>query len=94
MSVRSQYKEAKVLVSLRNGTAPGFYEIVFEDNGPGVPEENMSKLFTPKFTTKSSGSGLGLSICKSILERCGAAIAYSRSFKLGGACFTIRYPKS
>ncbi|MBP5572327.1 MAG: GHKL domain-containing protein [Bacteroidales bacterium] len=86
-------KEAKVLVSLRNGTDPGFYEIVFEDNGPGVPEENMSKLFTPKFTTKSSGSGLGLSICKSILERCGAAIAYSRSFKLGGACFTIRYPK-
>ncbi|MBP5488496.1 MAG: HAMP domain-containing histidine kinase [Bacteroidales bacterium] len=84
---------AKVLVSLRNGSDPGFYEIVFEDNGPGVPEENMPKLFTPKFTTKSSGSGLGLSICKSILERCGAAIAYSRSFKLGGACFTIRYPK-
>ena len=85
---------AKVLVSLRNGTDPGFYEIVFEDNGPGVPEENMPKLFTPKFTTKSSGSGLGLSICKSILERCGAEIDYSRSFKLGGACFTIRYPKT
>ena len=84
---------AKVVVSLRNGTDPGFYEIVFEDNGPGVDEENLSKLFTPKFTTKTGGSGLGLSICKSILERCGAAIAYSRSFKLGGACFTIRYPK-
>ena len=85
---------AKVLVSLRNGTDPGYYEIVFEDNGPGVGEENLSKLFTPKFTTKSSGSGLGLSICKSILERCGASIAYSRSFTLGGACFTIRYPKN
>ena len=84
---------AKVLVSLRNGTDPGFYEIVFEDNGPGVDEEHLSKLFTPKFTTKTGGSGLGLSICKSILERCGATIAYSRSFTLGGACFTIRYPK-
>ena len=84
---------AKVLVSLRNGTDPSFYEIVFEDNGPGVDEEHLSKLFTPKFTTKTGGSGLGLSICKSILERCGATIAYSRSFTLGGACFTIKYPK-
>lgn len=86
--------DAKVLVSLRNGTDPGFYEIVVEDNGPGVEEEHLAKLFTPKFTTKTSGSGLGLSICKSILERCGATIAYSRSFNLGGACFTIRYPKN
>ena len=85
---------AQVAVSLRNGVSPDFYEIVFEDNGPGVDEENVEKLFTPKFTTKSSGSGLGLSICKSILERCGASISYSRSFKLGGACFTILYPKS
>jgi len=85
---------AKVLVSLRNGSDPDYYEMVFEDNGPGVDEENQPKLFTPKFTTKSSGSGLGLSICRSILERCGATIEYSRSFNLGGACFTIRYPKN
>lgn len=85
---------AKVAVSLRNSSDPDFLEIVFEDNGPGVDEENVSKLFTPKFTTKSSGSGLGLSICHSILERCGASISYSRSFRLGGASFTIRYPKN
>ena len=85
---------ARIEVSLRNGSDPDFYEIVFEDNGPGVEESNIDKLFTPKFTTKSSGSGLGLSICKSILERCGASISYSRSFRLGGACFTILYPKS
>ncbi len=85
--------KAQIAVSLRNGVSPDYYEIVFEDNGPGVSAENIDKLFTPKFTTKSSGSGLGLSICKSILERCGASISYSRSFKLGGACFTILYPK-
>lgn len=84
---------ARVEVSLRNGSSDGYYEIVFEDNGPGVDEKNIEKLFTPKFTTKSSGSGLGLSICRSILERCGASITYSRSFRLGGACFTILYPK-
>ena len=87
-------EDGRVAVSLRNGSSPDFYEIVIEDNGPGVSEENIDKLFTPKFTTKSSGSGLGLSICRSILERCGASIIYSRSFRLGGACFTILYPKS
>lgn len=84
---------ARVAVSLRNGVDPHYYEIVFEDNGEGVAEDNVDRLFTPKFTTKSSGSGLGLSICRSILERCGASISYSRSFALGGACFTILYPK-
>lgn len=86
-------EDARIAVSLRNGAQPDYYEIVFEDNGPGVDESNVEKLFTPRFTTKSSGSGLGLSICRSILERCGASISYSRSFALGGACFTIQYPK-
>ena len=86
-------EDARIAVSLRNGADPDFYEIVFEDNGPGVDESNVERLFTPHFTTKSSGSGLGLTICRSILERCGASISYSRSFLLGGACFTIQYPK-
>lgn len=83
----------KVLVSLRHSVADGYYDIVVEDNGSGVSEENVDKLFTPNFTTKSGGSGLGLAISRSILEKCGATISYSRSFCLGGACFTVRYPK-
>ncbi len=83
----------RVVVALRNSMRDGYYDIVFEDNGPGVSEENVVKLFTPNFTTKNGGSGLGLAISRSILERCGATIAYSRSFSLGGACFTITYPK-
>jgi len=82
-----------VLVSLRNSTVDGYYDIVVEDDGQGVSEENIDKLFTPNFTTKNGGSGLGLAISRSILEKCGASINYSRSFSLGGACFTIRYPK-
>lgn len=83
-----------VTVSLRNSTEEGYYDIVFEDNGPGVSEENKDKLFTPNFTTKSGGTGLGLAICRSILEKCDATIQYSRSFSLGGACFSIHYPKN
>lgn len=81
-------------LSIRNSVKDGFYDIVFEDDGPGVKDENRSRLFTPNFTTKSSGTGLGLAICKNILDRCGGEISYSRSFALGGACFTVRYPKN
>ena len=83
---------AKVYVSLRKSIRDGYYDIVVEDNGPGVSEDNIPKLFTPNFTTKSGGSGLGLAISRSILDRCGATISYSRSFTLQGACFTIQYP--
>ena len=84
----------RIMVSLRKSAEDGFWDIVVEDNGPGVSEENIEKLFTPNFTTKNGGSGLGLAISRSILERCGASISYSRSFSLGGACFTVRYPIS
>ena len=87
-------KDGTVRVSLRNSVTEGYYDIVFEDNGPGVSEENVDRLFTPNFTTKTGGSGLGLAISKSILSKCEATISYSRSFSLGGACFTILYPKN
>lgn len=86
-------EDGHIVVSLRNSVQDGYYDIVFEDNGPGVAPENEIRLFTPNFTTKTGGSGLGLAISRSILERCNASISYSKSFTLGGACFTILYPK-
>ena len=82
-----------IFISLRNGVKDGYYDIVFEDNGPGVNEDNQSKLFTPNFTTKSGGTGLGLAICRNIVEKCGGEIFYQKSFSLGGACFTVSLPK-
>ena len=84
----------RLVVSVRNAVEDGFYDIVVEDNGPGVPEDNQDHIFTPDFTTKTSGSGLGLAICKRIVEHCGGSISYARSFTLGGACFTVKYPKA
>ena len=84
----------RLVVSLRNAVEDGFYDIVVEDNGPGVDAANQDKIFTPDFTTKTSGSGLGLAICKRIVEHCGGSISYSKSFNLGGACFTVKYPKA
>lgn len=86
--------QGSIFVSLRNSVKPNYFDVVVEDNGPGVPEENRAKLFTPNFTTKSAGSGLGLAICKNILENCNGDIQYSKSFSLNGACFTVHYPKN
>jgi len=49
-------------------------EIEFADNGPGIPCESQSKIFTPYFTTKPSGSGLGLVIAKKVIEDHGGTI--------------------
>jgi len=40
-----------------------------KDNGLGIPDEMRSKIFTPNFTTKTSGTGLGLAMCKGIVEQ-------------------------
>lgn len=43
--------------------------IKIEDSGPGIPKEILSKIFEPLFTSKDTGTGLGLGICKSIIEQ-------------------------
>ena len=82
----------RVLICLRNSTKEGYYDVVFDDNGPGVSEENQHKLFTPNFTTKSGGTGLGLAICRNIIEKCEGEIRYQKSFALGGASFIVTLP--
>jgi signal transduction histidine kinase len=42
--------------------------IIVEDSGPGIDPENVDRIFHPFFTTKSEGTGMGLSICRSIIE--------------------------
>ena len=43
--------------------------VAIQDNGSGIPTETRAKIFTPNFTTKSSGTGLGLAMCKGIVEQ-------------------------
>ena len=47
----------------------GQVEIVFHDNGAGIPKSTLDKIFEPFFTTKSKGTGLGLAITKQIVEQ-------------------------
>ena len=64
--------------------------IAFEDSGPGIEPQNLSKIFEPLFTTKQLGTGLGLSICKSIIEQHGGSV----SVKNNPTTFLIRLPKN
>ncbi len=62
-------------------------QIIFKDNGSGIPEELKTKMFTPNFTTKSSGMGLGLSIVKRYVESAGGAIWFESSQDKGTTFF-------
>jgi two-component system sporulation sensor kinase A len=67
-------------------------KIIFADTGVGISEENISKLFTPLFTTKAKGIGMGLAICKNIVEQHNGTIEVKS--KAGqGTTFTIKLPK-
>jgi signal transduction histidine kinase len=69
-------------------------EVVFtvSDNGNGVTEENISKVFEPKFTTKTSGMGLGLPMIKNIIEAYNGSITF-KSQENKGTTFTVTFPK-
>lgn len=71
--------------------AGGNYTVSFEDNGPGVKDEDLDKLFKPNFTTKTGGTGLGLAISRNIIEQSGGTIFYRKS-DLGGANFSFTLP--
>ena len=45
-----------------------FNEVSVEDNGTGISPQDIDRVFNPLFTTKSAGMGMGLSICRSIVE--------------------------
>jgi signal transduction histidine kinase len=62
-------------VVLRTRTLSDALELQIEDNGPGIPAENLVKVFEPLFTTKRMGTGLGLPTVKQIVEQHGGTIA-------------------
>jgi len=69
-------------------TDSNFVTIQVRDSGPGIPTENLEKIFEPMFTTKKTGTGLGLVICKSIVEQHGGSISVSNK----PTTFTMKLP--
>jgi len=68
--------------------------ISFKDEGPGIPDETLKKIFDPFYTTKApgKGTGLGLTIASEIVKKYGGAMAV-KSVKGQGATFELRFKK-
>ena len=71
--------------------APDFVQVSVADSGPGIPPEIMPNLFIPFSTTKSKGLGMGLTICKAIVEAHNGRI-WVAARREGGAEFAFRLP--
>lgn len=78
IEVSEQLMEGRIRISIR-------------DNGEGIPEETQSRIFMPNFTTKSSGTGLGLAMCKGIVEQVKGKIWFETR-KGDGTTFHVELP--
>ncbi len=83
----------KAIKQVRIGTWQQNNQVGFdvEDNGDGITEENLPKLFTPFLSSKHEGMGLGLYFCREIVKDLGGSIDYYPA-SLGGAGFKIALP--
>ncbi len=89
--IQSYERNQKALISIQCREEENFIRIEIIDFGRGIPEDQKENIFQPYFTTKSSGTGLGLAMVKSILSGFNAHISF-RSDVRKGTTFIIRFP--
>jgi signal transduction histidine kinase len=68
-----------------------FMEVAIEDSGCGIPEKEVKKIFDPLFTTKPSGTGIGLAVCHGIMEKHNGRIIVKSQEGIGTKMF-IKLP--
>ncbi len=85
------HENPKIIVSVQS--KKDSVQISVSDNGKGIPEDLKAKVFEPKFTTKTSGMGLGLPMVKNIIEAYKGTIKFT-SEAGKGTIFTINLPKN
>ena len=85
--------DARIMLVRTSGTPDGAHLIEVEDTGPGIDPETLERLFEGFFTTKPRGMGIGLAICRSIIESHGGQISARNRDDRRGAAFTIYLPR-
>jgi PAS domain S-box-containing protein len=86
---RSEDSGRRLVIALRHRGDE--VTLTVSDNGRGIDEEQLSAIFEPFFTTKAEGMGMGLAICRSIVESHGGTI-FARSAAGGGATVGFTFP--
>ncbi len=89
-AVQAQPDGGRVSLRISGGKSSSLILRV-EDRGPGISDENLERLFTPFFTTKTTGTGLGLATVKKLVELHGGKVAVANR-QGGGAAFTVEIP--
>ncbi len=89
-AIQAITKEGKI--SIRVIEKHGMAIIEVENSGSGIPDSVLPKIFDPLFTTKQQGTGLGLPICKTIIEKHGGKISASTT-ENRGSTFVVELPK-
>ena len=74
-SIDAVDKNGKIHIDISTNGHEDIIEI--QDDGEGIPAENLEKIFDSLFTTKASGTGLGLAYCKTVIEQHGGSISVS-----------------
>ena len=82
----------KVRVQVSCDRNAGMAVLVVADSGPGVRQEDRAHIFNAFVSHKDGGMGMGLAICRSIVEAHHGRIEVGRDTALGGACFTVHLP--
>ena len=88
-AVQAMPEGGKLAIAAR--AKDSFLEVEIADTGCGIAEKAMDKLFEPLYTTKAKGIGLGLAVCKSIIDRHDGYIVVASSVGKG-TTFTIKLP--
>ncbi|HET9057997.1 MAG TPA: HAMP domain-containing sensor histidine kinase [Chitinophagaceae bacterium] len=90
-AVQSVPETKKPQININQQISDHLLTISITDNGLGIPKEVQSKIFTPNFTTKTSGTGLGLAMCKGIVENIKGKIWFETREGVGST-FYIQVP--
>jgi signal transduction histidine kinase len=76
-----------IVIEARADDAKGEVELAVRDSGPGIPDSIVNEVFRPFFTTKSDGMGMGLALCRTIVEAHGGRLWADRMTQQDGAIF-------
>jgi two-component system sensor histidine kinase FlrB len=80
-----------ILAADRQSDNPDWVDLSVTDNGPGIKNENLNRIFEPFYTTKCNGTGLGLAVVRSVAQSHQGKVQVTNLVD-GGACFTMSLP--